>query len=168
MNLTDLHDVLSERSTQAGERTAHQIRMAGVQGKARAIRRRRAAGGVVAGLAVLLGGTVVAPDLLDTIASRQRESVAARRDSNGFLEYQYGRKLIESAVGAPSQRSLTMGLPLTSPDLAFVPRCTFAGGDDRAHLWRRLLQLRHRVDGELGPGRRRPDEGLVRLGNQCR
>lgn len=124
MNLTQLRDVLDERSaTDHRDFPGHRM-LDGVHHRLRVRRRRRqvaaAAATIIAVAALGLGTMVVAPD-------HQRGTSTAPgpvRTINGFPEYDSGHRVIATQTALPPAKSVTLTFtPPTVSGLSFLTRC---------------------------------------------
>lgn len=119
MNLTDLRDVLDERSaTDHAEARSH-LTLSGVQRRLKLRRRRRRiVVASAAALAVLAIGAVS-----QTIARSPRQSAVEPAQIKPFPEYAQGTRLIASAVLTPGARSVQLTFKPGSTSLVFFVRC---------------------------------------------
>lgn len=120
MNLTDLRDELDARSI-PGDDLLGPARLAGVQGRIRTIRRRRA-GGVAAAIAVVVAlligyGTLPRPAALPEPATSPGPSMV-----NGFPEYAFGARVVSTGTAA-MREPLTLTAVAGDRGFSFTHRC---------------------------------------------
>jgi hypothetical protein len=123
MNVTELREVLDERSDTTPAEVMHHLRLAGVRTRIRARRRRRVAWAAAAVVAVA-GVTAVAvtPDRVGG-----GFSPAAAGTINGFAAYADGAHVIAAARAPVSQQRIELTFTPEVDDLTVFTDC--AGGD---------------------------------------
>lgn len=125
MNVSDLRKLLTERSTRPGE-SLHTVRLAGIYGRARTIRRRRRTGGALAALVIFLASVAVTPHISGLFAGVEAPDAVHQPgpDSMDALpEYQLGRKRVVTASGEFPGQSVSTSYRLDDPDVGLVARC---------------------------------------------
>ncbi|MEV4658358.1 hypothetical protein [Micromonospora sp. NPDC049301] len=154
MNLTDLTQVLDERSGEPAAQDRHDERLRGVRAKVVARRRRRIATWTTCAV-VALGGVVAAavlPGLRPDVTPAPADSTSPVRIIDGFPEYANGARLVAVESAALPKRRVELTIVPTTLDLVVSTRC-----DDP------LLQEKLSINGHdfLSHG----DCGTVQLGS---
>jgi hypothetical protein len=132
MNLTDLRDVLDQRSAEPVDRTAaHHLRLSAVRARIAARRRRRTAvGAACAAVVLLVTGTTIALNRATTDPSPGRPAPAATRGRliEGFPEYAEGTRVTAAGSAALPTRTIDLTLVPGTPRLVLFGRCRVGGG----------------------------------------
>ncbi len=134
MNLTDLRDVLDERSTIDHAEARPHLLLDGVYDRLAAHRKRRRAASIAGagvGIAVLgIAAFAIAPQAGRTPAGMFATAVPIGTGSSptgryveGFAEYADGAKVVAAASGATQDRSVSVTFVPTSLDLGVFTRC---------------------------------------------
>jgi len=120
MNLTDLRDELDARSTPADDLLGS-VRLAGVQTRIQAIRRRRVAG-VAAAFAVVAAVFIGYATMPRTSALPEPATTPSPATVNGFAEYAIGAKVV--ATGTASMHdSISLTAVAGERGFTFTQRC---------------------------------------------
>jgi len=124
MNVTELREVLDERSDTTPAEVMHHLRLAGVRARIRARRRRRVAAWAAAAVVAVAGIASIAftPDRDD-----DGPPVAAPGMINGFPEYANGAHVIAAARAPLSQQRIELTFTPEVDDLTVFTDC--AGAD---------------------------------------
>ena len=130
MNLTDLRDVLDERSAPDNGNVLAHLMLSGVHQRLAARRRRRRAAAVAAAVVAVAAVGLAASALprLDT-----RTPVAALPDAapvrtiEGFPEYASGARVVAASAAQTPARSTSVTFTPTTLDLVLFTRCTERG-----------------------------------------
>jgi len=162
VNLTDLRDTLDERSSDApfpGVGT----RVEGVRARVRATRQRRAVGGALAVVAVLVAGyAVITNSLTNSRPQPPTVTPTPTLTVNGFPEYHDGAHLIETRNAPISDGEMTFIVDGSPLGWAMSARCA-------SNEPGRELSIRWQLNGKplmghscdaYGGGGARPDESL--------
>ena len=129
MNLTDLKQVLDERSGESAEHVVHHMRLHGVRAKVVARRRRRAAAWTTCAVVALAGLATAAvvpglrPDATPTPANRP----SPVRTIEGFPEYASGARVVAARSAALPERRIEVTIVPTTLDLVVFTRCDGTG-----------------------------------------
>ncbi|NYH43311.1 hypothetical protein HNR22_003038 [Micromonospora jinlongensis] len=155
MNLTDLPQVLDERSGDPAKQVMHDVRLRGVRAKVMARRRRRIATWTTCAV-VALGGVAtaaVAPGLHADVTPVPGDSPSPVRTIDGFPEYADGARLVAVKSATLPERRVELTIVPTTLDLVVSSRC------DDALLQEQLSINGHDLvaqgdcgAGHLGPG----------------
>ncbi|MGY0005924.1 hypothetical protein [Micromonospora sp. I033] len=153
MNLTDLTQVLDERSGEPVEQVRHDMRLRGVRAKVVVRRRRRIATWTTCAV-VALGGiaaTVAVPGLHADLTPAPADRTSPIRTIEGFPEYANGARLVAVESAALPERRVELTMVPSTLDLVVSIRC-----DDA------LLQQKLSINGHDYPSQ--GDCGQVHLG----
>ncbi len=142
MNLTDLTQVLDERSHAAVEQATHRARLHGVRLRVRARRRRRIAVWVTAGVVVAAAVTVVLPGVRPDLTPTPAVSPSSTPTVEGFPEYANGARVVAARSVPLSTRQVEVTVVPTTLDLVIFTRCDGADEDI-------TVEQTVRVDGRL-------------------
>ncbi|WP_433304950.1 hypothetical protein ACQP2F_16760 [Actinoplanes sp. CA-030573] len=124
MNLTDLRDVLDERSTTDHAEARSHLVLSGVRRRLELRRRRRR---MAAAVAAVLAVVAIPAGLLTIARSPERtDQVSGPKTINGFPEYAQGTRLFASATLAPGATSLVLPFVPGSTGLVIFVRCAEA------------------------------------------
>lgn len=132
MNLTDLQELLEERSAEPDGRVMSHLRLDGVRGRIVARRRRRAAAGVAgtaAAVLVLAGLTVALPrEDRPAPGGHPTPTVTASpiASIDGFPEYAQGARLMATTVDELPNRTVSLMVAPKDADLVVFIRCDAA------------------------------------------
>ncbi|MEU1395616.1 hypothetical protein ABZ403_06050 [Micromonospora zamorensis] len=125
MNLTDLPQVLDERSGDPAGHVMHDVRLRGVRAKVVARRRRRIATWTTCAV-VALGGVATAavvPGLHSDVAPVPADSPSPVRTIDGFPEYADGARLVAVKSATLPERRVELTIVPTTLDLVVSTRC---------------------------------------------
>lgn len=169
MNVTDLRELLDERSAGPDGNAVSPARLSDVRGRI-AVRRRRRTVATVAAAAVAVAAvslTAVTLPRAAGIPPTDRSSPTPMATISGFPEYADGTRLIGANAARPPARSVTVTVVPESLDLKFFIRC-----DDDAIGHRLLVNGRELAKG-TGCGaafstRRLAEQYGVRVGRPLR
>lgn len=128
MNLTDLKQVLDERSGDPAEHVIHHLRLQGVRAKVSARRRRRVASTTLAvvGLAGIAAAAVV-PALHSDTTPTPAGGPSPTRTIEGFPEYANGARVVGARSAELPQRRVTLTIVPDTLDLVVFTRCDATG-----------------------------------------
>jgi hypothetical protein len=122
VNVTDLRDMLDERSsTDHGEGRSH-LTLSGVRRRL-VLRRRRRRIAVASAAALVLVAVGAGSAVTSRSTQQPNRPVAGPATINGFPEYAQGSRLIASAVLAPAAKTLELPFVPGSTNLVFFVRC---------------------------------------------
>ncbi|MFG3578246.1 hypothetical protein [Micromonospora chersina] len=127
MNLTDLRQVLDERSGEPAAQDRHDERLRGVRAKVVARRHRRVATWTACAL-VVLGGVVAAavvPGLHADRTPAPADSPSPERTIEGFPEYANGARLVAVKSAALPERRVELTFVPSTLDLVVSTRCDY-------------------------------------------
>ncbi|MFR9777207.1 hypothetical protein ACL02O_14235 [Micromonospora sp. MS34] len=127
MNLTDLTQVLDERSGERIKHVRHDARLRGVRAKVLARRRRRIATWTACALVALGGvvGAAVVPGLHTDRTPAPADSSSPGRIIEGFPEYAHGARLVAVKSAALPQRRVELTIVPSTLDLVVSTRCDY-------------------------------------------
>lgn len=125
MNLTDLRDVLDERSSTDHAEARSHLLLSGVRRRLEVRRRRRRIAAAVAAVLAVLA-LPAGPLTISHSPERAGHPVAGPKTINGFPEYAEGTRLFASATLPPGATSLVLPFVPRSTDLVFFVRCSEA------------------------------------------
>lgn len=128
MNLTDLKQVLDERSGDPAEHVVHHLRLQGVRGKVVARRRRRVATWTACAIVAVAGvAAAVVPGLRPDVPPTPADTPSPVRTIEGFPEYANGARVVAAKSAALPQQRLELTVVPTTPDLVLFKRCGGTG-----------------------------------------
>jgi hypothetical protein len=131
MNLTDLKQVLDERSSGSAEHVMYHVRLHGVRAKVVARRRRRVAAWTACAVLALAGiaATMVMPGLRTNVAPDPAASPSPdlARTIEGFPEYANGARVMAAESAELPQRRVELTIVPTTLDLVIFSRCDGTG-----------------------------------------
>ncbi|RIV39959.1 hypothetical protein [Micromonospora radicis] len=127
MNLTDLKQVLDERSGDSAEQVLHRARLGGVRAKVLARRRRRIAVWTSAGVAAVVVTAVVVPGLRPHLPPTPAVTPAPTQLNEGFPEYTGGVRVVAARGASAPTRRVEVTMVPTTLDLVVLTRCAGFG-----------------------------------------
>ncbi|MBM0227028.1 MULTISPECIES: hypothetical protein [Micromonospora] len=129
MNLTDLKQVLDERSGGSAEHVMHHVRLHGVRAKVVARRRRRIATWATCAVVALAGiaAAAVVPGLRADVTPTPADSPSPVRTIEGFPEYAWGARVVAAESAALPERRIELTIVPTTLDLVIFTRCAGTG-----------------------------------------
>lgn len=131
MNLTDLRDVLDERSATGHAEARSHLLLGAVYDRLAARRRRRRAASIAGagvGLAAVgVAAFAIAPSPGGTPTAPSPTAAPTGRSVEGFAEYANGAKVIAAAAAGARDRSVSVTFVPTSLDLGVFTRCAGDG-----------------------------------------
>jgi hypothetical protein len=129
MNLTDLRDVLDQRSSESAEHVMHHLRLQGVRAKVTARRRRRVAAWAACAVVALAGvaAAAVVPGLRADVAPAPAASPSQVRMIEGFPEYADGSRVVGAESAELPEHRVEVTVVPTTFDLVVFTRCEGAG-----------------------------------------
>ncbi|MFC0029709.1 hypothetical protein ACFFMM_09260 [Micromonospora chaiyaphumensis] len=129
MNLTDLKEVLDERSGDPADQLVHHLRLRGVQAKVVARRRRRIVAWATCAVVALVGIAVAAvmPGLRTNVTPTPADSPSPVRTVEGFPEYARGTRVVAAKSAAFPARRIELTIVPTTLDLVIFTRCDGTG-----------------------------------------
>ncbi|MFG2061093.1 hypothetical protein ACGFIK_06700 [Micromonospora sp. NPDC048871] len=142
MNLTDLKQVLDERSHDAVEQAAHRVRLRGVRARVLARRRRRIAAWATVGVAAMAAVVVAVPGTRPDVPPTPAVSPSSTPTVEGFPEYANGARVVAARSVPLSTRRVEVTVVPTTLELVIFTRCD--GVDEDITVERTV-----RVDGQL-------------------
>ncbi|MBY8874182.1 hypothetical protein K7640_20345 [Micromonospora sp. PLK6-60] len=126
MDLTDLKQVLDERSDGSGEHVLHQVRLHGVRAKVVARRRRRFAAWSACAVLALAGvAAAVAPG--PGADGTPTPATSPDRTIEGFPEYAEGARVVAATSAPLAERRIELTMVPRTLDLVVFTRCTDVG-----------------------------------------
>lgn len=133
MNLTDLKQVLDERSDDRAEQVMHHVRLHGVRTKVVARRRRRIAAWTACAVVALAGiaATAVVPGLRADVGPTPAATPSPVRIIEGFPEYANGARVVAAESAALPERRVELTIVPTTLDLVIFTRCEGTGDNVR-------------------------------------
>ncbi|MFG2106226.1 hypothetical protein [Micromonospora chersina] len=144
MNLTDLKQVLDERSGDSADQFVHHMRLQGVHAKVVARRRRRIAAWATCVVVALAGIAVAAvvPGFRTDVTPTPADSPSPVRTIEGFPEYATGARVVAAKSAAFPERRIELTIVPTTLDLVIFTRCDGTGDvkpDERVSVNGHLL-----------------------------
>ncbi|SCE79779.1 hypothetical protein GA0074695_1202 [Micromonospora viridifaciens] len=129
MNLTDLKQVLDERSGDPAEHVVHHLRLQGVRAKVVARRRRRVATWTACAIVAVAGvaAAAVVPGLRADVTPTPADSPSPVRTIEGFPEYANGARVVAAKSGALPQHRVELTFVPANLDLVVFTRCDGTG-----------------------------------------
>ncbi|MFU8870779.1 hypothetical protein [Micromonospora sp. SL4-19] len=129
MNLTDLKQVLDERSDGSAEHVMHHARLQGVRTRVVARRRRRIATWATCAVVALAGiaAAAVVPGLRADVTPTPADTPSPVRTIEGFPEYANGARVVAAKSAALPERRIELTIVPSTLDLVFFSRCDGSG-----------------------------------------
>ncbi|MFU8851610.1 hypothetical protein ACNAW0_11605 [Micromonospora sp. SL1-18] len=128
MNLTDLKEVLDERSGDPAEHVMHHMRLQGVHAKVVTRRRRRVATWAACAIVAVAGVAAgVVPGLRPDGTPTPADSPSPVRTIEGFPDYASGARVVAAKSGALPQHRIELTIVPTTLDLVVFSRCDTGG-----------------------------------------
>jgi hypothetical protein len=123
VKVTELREVLDERSRTTPDEVMQHLRLAGVKAKVRTRRRRRAIAWTAVGAILVMGGIAFA---LAPLSSRTSSPPAAAPATiGGFPEYAFGAHVLTAeSTTLPDRRIELAVTPNSNPDFVVLTRCS--------------------------------------------
>ncbi|WP_446217947.1 hypothetical protein [Micromonospora sp. IBHARD004] len=147
MNLSDLKQVLDERSGDSADQLVHHMRLQGVQAKVVARRRRRIATWATCAVVALAGiaAAAVVPGLRTDVTPTPADSPSPVRTIEGFPEYANGARVVAAESAALPERRIELTIVPTTLDLVIFSRCDGTG--EKVEPWEKLSVNGHDLGG---------------------
>jgi hypothetical protein len=124
MNVTDLKDVLEERSVDSADHVLHHMRLSGVRAKVVSRRRRRAATWATFAVVAIAGFTAAVVPGLRNANRPPATRTPAIHMIKGFSEYAAGARVVAAESATLPTRQITVTAPFPALGFTIFTRCT--------------------------------------------